>query len=45
MEKYEKIYRTGPILYVHLLEQLTSSSLDTVRKVTQHIIENGQLHR
>jgi hypothetical protein len=39
MEKYEKTHRTGPILYAHLLEQLTSSSPDAVRKVTQNIVD------
>jgi hypothetical protein len=36
---YNKVNRTGPILYAHLLEQLTSSSPDAVRKVTQNIVK------
>jgi hypothetical protein len=39
MEKYDKISRTGPMLYAHLLEQLTSSSPDAIRKVTQNIVD------
>jgi hypothetical protein len=39
MEKYEKTRRTGPVLYTHLLEQLTSSSPGAVRKVTQNIVD------
>jgi hypothetical protein len=39
MERYNKVGRTGPILYAHLLAQLTSSSPQAVRKVTQNIVD------
>jgi hypothetical protein len=39
MEQYGKFSCTGPILYAHLLAQLTSSSPDAVGKVTQNIVD------
>jgi hypothetical protein len=39
MERYNKVSCTGPIIYAHLLEQLTSSSSEVFRKSTQNIVD------